>query len=79
MTSGPVYKLDGAFTGAKLKYIRSRYGLSAAQWGHLLGYSGRNVAVHVRRLERGARPIPPAVGKLALMYALNGIPKEWRA
>jgi hypothetical protein len=79
MTRGPVYKLDGAMTGAKLKYTRSSYGLSAAQWGRLLGCSGRNVAVHLRRLESGSLRIPPAVEKLALMYALNGIPTEWRA
>ena len=43
--------------------------------GRHLGYSGpkSNVAVQVRRLERGARQIPPAVEKLALMYAYYGI------
>jgi hypothetical protein len=47
--------------------------------GKALGYSGprANMAVHIRRLERNARPIPPSVEKLALMYAWHGIPKEW--
>jgi hypothetical protein len=49
--------------------------------GRVLGYSGpkANVAVHIRRLERDARRIPPSVEKLALMYAHHGIPKEWCA
>jgi hypothetical protein len=40
-----------------------------------LGYSGpkANVAVHMRRLERDAREIPPSVERLALMYARHGM------
>lgn len=68
-------------TGAELRTIREAYGLSASAMGKALGYSGpkANVAVHIRRLERDARPIPPPVTKLALMYARHGIPKEWGA
>ena len=68
-------------TGAELKAIREGYGLSASAMGRVLGYSGpkANVAVHIRRLERDARRIPPSVEKLALMYAHHGIPKEWCA
>jgi transcriptional regulator with XRE-family HTH domain len=66
-------------TGAELRAIRDGLGLSASQMARALGYSGagRNVAVHIRRLERGARRIPPSVEKLALMYARHGIPKGW--
>jgi len=48
--------------------------------GKALGYSGpkANIAVHIRRLERDARGIPPSVEKLALMYARHGIPEEWQ-
>lgn len=63
-------------TGAKLKEIRKTYGLSAAAMGRALGYSGSNanIAAYLRRLERGARPIPPAVGRLAEMFRREGIP-----
>ena len=63
-------------TGPELKEIRKTYGLSAAAMGRALGYSGSNanVASHVRRLERGARPVPPVVGRLAEMFWLEGIP-----
>jgi len=68
-------------TGAELRSIREAYGLSASAMGRILGYSGpkANVAVHIRRLERDARRIPPSIEKLALMYARHGIPKEWWA
>jgi transcriptional regulator with XRE-family HTH domain len=68
-------------TGAELRTIREAFGLSASVMGRALGYSGpkANVAVQIRRLERDARPIPPSVSKLALMYARHGIPKEWCA
>jgi len=66
-------------TGGDLKSLRQAYGLSACGMGRLLGYSGsnRNVGVHVRRLERGARPIPPAVARLAFMFGYYGLPEEW--
>jgi len=63
-------------TGSELKEIRKTFGLSAAAMGRALGYSGSNanIASHVRRLERGARSIPPAIGKLAEMFWREGIP-----
>ena len=66
-------------TGTELRTIREAFGLSASVMGMALGYSGpkANVAVHMRRLERDAREIPPSVERLALMYARHGIPKEW--
>ena len=66
-------------TGAELKAIRETFGLSASAMGRALGYSGpkANIAVHIRRLERGDRPIPPPIDRLARMYWRNGIPEEW--
>jgi transcriptional regulator with XRE-family HTH domain len=73
--------MEGFMTGAELKSIREAYGLSASAMGRVLGYAGpkANVAVHIRRLERDARRIPPSVEKLASMYRRHGIPKEWCA
>jgi hypothetical protein len=67
-------------TGAEFKRIREAFGLSATM-GQALGYSGlkANIAVHIGRLERGDRPIPVAIGKLALMFSREGIPTEWSA
>jgi hypothetical protein len=68
-------------TGTELRTIREAFGLSASVMGMALGYCGpkANIAVHIRRLERDARRIPPPVEKLALMYRRHGIPKEWCA
>jgi transcriptional regulator with XRE-family HTH domain len=68
-------------TGAELKRIREAFGLSASTMGRALGYSGpkANIAVHIGRLERGDRPIPVAIGRLALMFSREGIPTEWSA
>jgi transcriptional regulator with XRE-family HTH domain len=61
-------------TGEQLKAIRRSYNLSAAAMGRLLGYSGssRNIGVHVPRLERNVRQIPPSVARLAFMFAYFG-------
>jgi transcriptional regulator with XRE-family HTH domain len=66
--------------GAKLKEIRQAFNLSASAMGQALGYSGpkANIAVHIRRLERGERPVPPSVARLAHMFWMNGIPDEWQ-
>lgn len=66
-------------TGSELRNIREAFGLSASEMGKALGYSGprANVAVHIRRLERDARRIPPSVERLATMFTRYGIPKEW--
>ena len=63
-------------TGGKLRKMRKTFGLSAAAMGRALGYAGSNanIAAHLRQLERGARPIPAAVGKLAEMFWREGIP-----
>lgn len=68
-------------TGTEFRMIRDKFGLSASAMGRALGYSGpkANVAVHIRRLERGDRPVPSAVARLAYMFCRNGIPEEWQA
>jgi transcriptional regulator with XRE-family HTH domain len=68
-------------TGAELKAIREAFGLSASAMGQALGYSGpkANIAVHIRRLERGERPISTPIGRLALMFKREGVPREWSA
>lgn len=50
-------------TGTEFRMIRDKFGLSASAMGRALGYSGpkANVAVHIRRLERGDRP--PSIGR----------------
>jgi len=67
-------------TGAELRNIRDAFGLSASAMGKALGYSGprSNIGVHIRRLERDARRIPPAIERLVLMFVRHGIPKEWQ-
>ena len=64
-------------TGSELKALREAYGISASAMGRALGYSGprSNIAVHIRRLERGDRPIPLPIQRLATMFAREGIPK----
>ena len=66
-------------TGAELKRIRHRLGLSAIAWGRALGYLGEDatVSVTVRRYESDGRPIPPWIGRLAEMYARHGVPKQF--
>ena len=66
-------------TGAQLRMIRDKFGLSASAMGKALGYSGpkANIAVQIRRLERGDRRIPPPIERLALMFYREGIPEGW--
>jgi hypothetical protein len=55
--------------GAQLKVIREALNLSASRWGRALGYSGpkAQIAVQIRRFERGDRRIPFWIARLALM------------
>lgn len=66
-------------TGPELAAIRKKLGLSTAQLGRALGYTGEDavVAGTLRKLESGHRPIPPAIARLATMYARHGIPDGW--
>ena len=58
-------------TGLELKAIREAFGLSASAMGLALGYRGprANIAVQLRRFERGARTIPLPIERLVLIRA----------
>lgn len=68
-------------TGRQFASIRKRLGLSMYSWGRALGYQGtRNtVQVSIMRYERGERPIPPWIARLAEMYDRHGVPEEFLA
>jgi transcriptional regulator with XRE-family HTH domain len=55
-------------TGAELKAIRQALRLTLSGFGTALGYRGnKNTrSVQIRRLESGARPIPPWIAISAL-------------
>ena len=65
-------------TGEDMKSIRKRLGLSTTELGRAIGYEGADatVSVTIRKYESGARPIPPWIGKLVLMFGLHGLPSE---
>ena len=66
-------------TGADLKRIRRELGLTVIQLGRALGYQGNDntVSVQIRNYERGARPIPPWIGRLIQMFGWHGVPRKW--
>jgi hypothetical protein len=66
-------------TGAELKAIRHRLGLSTIALGRALGYEGSDdtASVTIRRYESDARPIPPWIGRLAEMFDMHGVPAGW--
>ena len=63
-------------TGAELKSIRHRLGLSTTQLGRAFGYAGSDVTASgtIRKYESDVRPIPPW---LALMFDRHGVPRGW--
>lgn len=66
-------------TGEQLKDIRQYLGLTTVQLGRTFGYRGTDVstAVTIRKYESGGRPVPVALGKLALMFRMHGVPDGW--
>lgn len=66
-------------TGAELKAIRKRLGLSTTEMGRAFGYAGGDVSTSgtIRKYESGQREIPPWLGRLAQMYDKHGIPPGW--
>lgn len=66
-------------TGAELKEIRHRLGLSTTALGRAFGYQGRDVTASgtIRKYESGERPIPPWLARLAVMFDRHGVPPEW--
>ena len=66
-------------TGAELKAIRKRLGLTTLAFGRALGYQGDDVSVAhaVRRFESSkGRKILPTMAKLIWMYGEFGVPEE---
>jgi transcriptional regulator with XRE-family HTH domain len=63
-------------TPAQLKAIRLKLGLSRLAMGHALCYSG-NADLQIGRFERGDRPIPPWIARLAWYMAEYGVRIEW--
>jgi transcriptional regulator with XRE-family HTH domain len=66
-------------TGAELKTIRHRLGLSTTALGRAFGYAGSDVTASgtIRKYESNARPIPPWLARLALMFDRHGVPRGW--
>jgi transcriptional regulator with XRE-family HTH domain len=66
-------------TGPELKTIRHRLGLSTLQLGRAFGYTGSDTtaSVTIRKYESGGRPIPPWLGRLAIMFDEHGVPPEF--
>ncbi|MBJ6986071.1 helix-turn-helix domain-containing protein [Devosia sp. MC521] len=68
-------------TGPELKQIRQRLGLSTTALGRAFGYAGGDVFTSgtIRKYESGQRPIPPWLGRLAIMFDRHGVPPGWTA
>jgi len=66
-------------TGAELKAIRHRLGLSTTALGRAFGYEGSDITASgtIRKYESGQRPIPPWLGRLAIMFDRHGVPAGW--
>lgn len=66
-------------TGAELKAIRHRLGLSTTALGRAFGYEGSDVTASgtIRKYESDARPIPPWLARLAIMFDRHGVPRGW--
>jgi hypothetical protein len=64
-------------TAEDFKRARGICGRSTSQWGRALGYTGANVGLQVRQMERGDKGIPRAVARLAAMFVRHGVPPGW--
>lgn len=66
-------------TGRELAAIRHRLGLSTTGLGRAFGYTGSDVTASgtIRKYESDARPIPPWLGRLAMMFDRFGVPDGW--
>ena len=66
-------------TGEEFKAIRLRLGLSRAQFGYVLGYTGKakNGNSLIWRMEREAQKVMPWIANLASMYDSHGVPEHW--
>ena len=71
--------IEAAMTGAEMKAIRKRLGLSTTQLGRAFGYMGRDntASVLIRTYESDGRPIPLYLERLLILYEKHGIPPGW--
>lgn len=64
-------------TGPELRAIRSALGLSQSEMGEALALSGTHVGNRVSQWERGVRPIPAYVARIAeLMASRHPLPEN---
>jgi len=63
---------------SEFRAIRKGLGLTAYQWGKLLGYRGSAtvIKIQISRMERARRDIPAQVALLAESYRANGVPRH---
>ena len=63
-------------TPARLAYIRKGCGpdMTQARFARALDYGDTEAYA---RYERGQRPVPTLLGKLAVMIERHGLPTEW--
>lgn len=67
-------------TGPELRAIREGLGLSLVGMGRALGYQGTRDTLNAQmhKYESEVRPIPPWIARLATMFSLHGVPRQWR-
>ena len=67
-------------TGQRLREIRERLGLTRAELAFAVGYAGKptSLEIQIGRYETGARPVPPWIGRLAVMYDAYGVPERYK-
>jgi transcriptional regulator with XRE-family HTH domain len=65
-------------TPEQFKALRKKFGFTIRQWARVLGFAGRlaNVAINIRRIEKGEKDISPSTRRLCLMFARYGIPPD---
>lgn len=65
-------------TPEQFKALRKQFGFTVRQWARVLGFAGRlaNVAINIRRMEKGEKDISPSTRRLCLMFARHGIPPD---
>ena len=66
-------------TGPELRTIRLKLGMTPAQFGRAMGYTGK-CGINVHALEGGRKTIKLRIERTAKaleMLGKNGIPEEW--
>ena len=65
-------------TPEQFKALRHELGFTVRQWARVLGFGGRlsNVAISIRRMEKGEKEISQSTKRLCIMFARHGVPPE---